>query len=788
MQVSSGSEVILAKGTTDMKRIPAFPGAEGAGKYTTGGRGGDVYEVTTLADYAAGEKPISGSLRDAVSGSNRMIVFRVGGEIRLKEPLRIIGNNLTIAGQTAPGDGIVLTDYSIIFGNDKAIAKEEDIYAKSTTGNNIILRYLRVRPGDRTDAELDAIWARWHHDIIIDHCSFSWSNDEALAIYGNINTTVQWCLASESLTMSKHVKGRHGYGAIFGGKAATVHHNLLATHTSRAPRIDGQGRLDSTATDFMNNVIYNWGFNSLYGGQGNTRTNIIGNYYKPGPGTQDYADGGVRKDGEEDPLANIGYRIANPSRPGGDAKSYWFIRDNVVEGYPEVSRDNRKGVYIEDPVNTLYLEEPAATSYRPVVERAEDAYTAVMANVGATLPKRDWLDQRIVDDVRRGTGRFINTPAEAGGIPKFEGGKPPLDGDHDGIPDVWEIEHGLDPNDPADGKQVAANGYTNLENYLNHLVAQAEENPRINPQINLVGPADNQVYKIGEVVVFKTAGVRANTAGAKIIRVDFYVNDVKMGESLKTPYEFNWKNPSEGTHYLSAIAYDDQGLATQSNIIAVHVNEPDQTGIWEAADIGEAPIPGNTVFKGHSAVIKGSGSLGRLNDPADSASGSQDALGFVYQRIGRQATLVARVDDFTLVDNSATTGLMVRKTLDATAPMAVISLQLEKAGRDETGRAVVVKARTAQGAALVRTDWGLEALSLYNHADKGYWLKLVRDDNHIKTFYAADGKTWTLAWKGELDLGDEAYLGLAVDGAANLSKLRHYNRAVFSEIALDHHP
>lgn len=767
---------------TAISPIPAFPGAEGAGKYTTGGRGGEVYEVTNLEDYAKGEKPIPGSLRDAVSGSNRMIIFQVGGEIRLKEALRIIGNNLTIAGQTAPGDGIVLTDYSIIFGNDKSIAKEGDIYAKSTTGNNIIMRYIRVRPGDRTNAELDVIWSRWHHDIIVDHCSFSWSNDEALSIYGNINATVQWCLASESLTMSKHIKGRHGYGGIFGGKAATVHHNLLATHTSRVPRIDGQGRLDSTSTDFINNVIYNWGFNSLYGGQGNTHTNIIGNYYKPGPGTQDYAGGAVSE--RNDLFANIGYRIANPSKPGGDAKSYWLIRDNVVEGYPEVSRDNRKGVYVEDPANTFYLDDPVDVPCRPAIETAEEAYAAVMANVGATLPKRDWLDQRIVDDVRRGTGRFVNTPAEAGGLPKFQSGNPPADSDHDGMPDAWEKAQGLNPNDPEDGKKVAANGYTNLENYLNDLVAQAEKNSRLNPGIKLVQPTDNRVYTLGEVIAFKTVDVKSNTKGAKIVKVDFYVNDLKIGESAKAPYDFNWKNPTEGTHYLSAIAYDDLGLATQSNIIPVHVNEPENPGTWRATDIGAAPIPGNTVFKGDSAVVKGSGGIAMSNDPADSSQGSHDALRFVYQKVARQATLVVRVDDFTFVDNSATTGLMIRKSLNVDAPMAVISLQLEKAGGDETGKAVVVKARAAQGASLLRSEKGLDSLFLDNHADRGHWLKLTRNGNNIDTFHSADGKTWTPAWKGTLDLSDDTYLGLAVDGAQNLSKLRNYNRAVFSEITL----
>ncbi|MDQ0920659.1 hypothetical protein [Paenibacillus sp. V4I5] len=184
--------------------LPAFPGAEGGGKYVSGGRGQVVYEVTTLEDYKSNETPIPGSLRDAVSQSDRTIVFRVGGTVRLKESLKIKGSNLTIAGQTAPGDGITVTDYTT-----------------NIEADNVIVRYMRFRLGDRYPSEDDAFGVRYHKDIMIDHSSFSWSVDEVVSLYDNANTTVQWSISAESMLMTSHHKGRHGYGGIWGGNQAT---------------------------------------------------------------------------------------------------------------------------------------------------------------------------------------------------------------------------------------------------------------------------------------------------------------------------------------------------------------------------------------------------------------------------------------------------------------------------------------------------------------------------------------------------------------------------------------
>lgn len=293
-------------------KVVAFPGAEGGGMYATGGRGFDVYEVTNLEDYTKDMDPIEGSLRDAVSQGNRTIVFRVSGTIHLKQPLKIKQKNLTIAGQTAPGDGIAVAG----FGTN--ISGSEDL----------IIRYMRFRPGSaNVETEFDAFGGRDIKNAIIDHVSTSWSIDETLSFYRNENTTLQWSIISESLLISGHEKGRHGYGGIWGGENATFANNLVATHISRAPALGNTGNKINpiSSTDMVNNVIYNWGFNSTYGGD-NQENNIINNYYKPGPATHE----------------KVNKRIVSP---GKDGTGSWFhITGNYMYGNKAVTADNTLGI------------------------------------------------------------------------------------------------------------------------------------------------------------------------------------------------------------------------------------------------------------------------------------------------------------------------------------------------------------------------------------------------------------------------------------------------------------
>ncbi len=439
----------------------AFPGAEGWGKYTVGGRGGRVYEVTNLNDNGPG------SLRYAVEASgSRTVVFKVSGTIHLKSDLSIKNPYITIAGQTAPGDGICVADYPVKIEADE-----------------IIIRYMRFRLGDKSGlgADGDAMSSRFHKNIIIDHCSLSWSIDETMSLYWCENLTIQWCIISESLYSSTHEKEEHGYGAIWGGKNSTYHHNLFAHHSSRNPRFaSGSGN-----TDFRNNVIYNWGFNSIYGGElhdpnfkesPSTQINLVANYFKPGPATKD----GVKN------------RIVAPSSRNGLLDyGKWYIADNFVEGSPETTQDNWQfGVQNILPQYKDSIKSDTPFAFIPINQQtAEEAYEAVLNNAGAILPRRDSVDKRIIDEVRNGYATYegknyrinqnfdsshpitgiIDSQEEVGGWPQLKQGPVRVDTDHDGMPDYWEIENGLDTQDASDGNLFADNGYTNLENYLNSI-------------------------------------------------------------------------------------------------------------------------------------------------------------------------------------------------------------------------------------------------------------------------------------------------------------------------------
>jgi pectate lyase len=420
--------------------IPAFPGAEGFGAKATGGRGGRVIAVTDLNDSGPG------SLREAIDASGpRIVVFRVSGTIPLKSSLRLKNDNITIAGQTAPGDGICLKDYSL------------DLSGAS----NVIIRYLRVRPGPASGQGLDALGGRAGENIIIDHCSMSWSIDECVSIYSAArNFTVQWCLLSESLYQSVHTKGHHGFGGIWGGQNGSWHHNLLAHHSSRNPRIVGKS-VGGQLLDVRNNVIYNWGYNSTYGGDGDVRVNLINNIYKPGPATRE----GVRA------------RVANPSP--GTAPNNWCIAGNLVVGAPEVTADNWLGVHPSGGITKDQLRAKEAFAVAPVTAQpAEAAFELVLKQAGVILPRRDPVDARIFEEARTGTARFggtygdgkglIDTPETVGGWPELKSLPAPKDSDGDGIPDEWEVEHGLNPNEADDGsKDKDGDGYTNLEELIN---------------------------------------------------------------------------------------------------------------------------------------------------------------------------------------------------------------------------------------------------------------------------------------------------------------------------------
>ena len=456
----------------------AFPGAYGAGRYTTGGAGGEVYTVTSLDDNTT-----QGTLRYALNRTGkRTIVFAVSGLIELKSPLKITNGDVTIAGQSAPGNGICLKGHPV-----------------SVQADNVIIRFMRFRMGSdnfTTEAEADsgdALWGKQHKNIIIDHCSMSWSTDECASFYDNTNFTMQWCIISESLNRSVHTKGNHGYGGIWGGSPATFHHNLLAHHSSRTPRLCGSrytGKPENEKVDLRNNVFYNWGpTNGGYAGEGGSY-NFVNNYYKPGPASK-----------------QRNYFLDANSLYATTDTQYDYPRLYVLGNYhagayaSAINADNWDGIYLHDgsgvgnastmrQANLLPVRFDDTQVCHTTTHSAADAFDVVLKYAGASL-SRDAVDKRAETDARSGTATFpdggngstggiIDSQSAVGGWPELtatdeEKRRAATDSDGDGIPDYYETLLGLDPNDASDADATTLDPqgiYPNIEVYFHFLVRE----------------------------------------------------------------------------------------------------------------------------------------------------------------------------------------------------------------------------------------------------------------------------------------------------------------------------
>lgn len=508
-----------------MAQTPAFPGAEGHGRYVTGGRGGKVIHVTNLNDSG------TGSFREAVKSGNRIIVFDVAGVIALKSDLKI-GDNITILGQTAPSPGITLRYYTV------------------QPGNNNIIRFLRIRRGEEKNINdgADATWQRNKTGIIFDHCSFSWSIDEVASFYDNNNFTMQWCTIAESLTNPGHSKGAHGYGGIWGGKLASFHHNFVGHLMNRGPRFNGarygwtgytsnkeyntykwQNAVQAENVDFRNCVMYN-AQGTCYGGPGGGQINIVNNYYKAGPSHSlkgktlnglkvDISTGSVR--GNQDRITLVTLSTQSNSDKNHpelyDMTSRYFINGNITEttkgsvtknqDWKDISYDkgipSLNGEYYSPDAKNFYgdnvahvtisgkscvkikMDAPAPTG-EVTTHSAAESFSKVLAYSGASL-YRDEIDARYMEEAKTGTAKYkgsitqspgiIDKVADVNGYTEANFGtatRPAdFDTDKDGIPDAWEIANGLDPNDATDALTYSLDSkgyYTNLEVYANSLV------------------------------------------------------------------------------------------------------------------------------------------------------------------------------------------------------------------------------------------------------------------------------------------------------------------------------
>ena len=411
--------------------VPAFPGAEGAGAFTKGGRGGRVLAVTTLADYLPGrEAIIPGSLRSVIDAKGpRIVVFRVSGNIDLKDELVVREPFLTIAGQTAPGDGVCLRGSSLVIDAPE-----------------VVVRYLRVRPGDIQQRELDSISCS-AHQVILDHCSASWGIDETISTNGDsANVTVQWCMITESLNHSVHHKGSHGYGSLISGPGEiTYHHNVYAYHRSRSPRPG------DVLLDFRNNLIFGWGDRAGYSGDENLQMNYIGNFLRP----LEYSK-----------RADVAFS------PGGLSERL-YVEGNVLAGTEARTKNNWLLIRPPDGVEASLAERTLRVSHafptsHVTTESAEQAYERILENAGATRPVRDAVDKRVMHQIQTGKGTLIDSQADVGGWPDLAPGEPPPDSDQDGMADAWETRHQLDSQNASDGAEDAdGDGYTNVEEYLN---------------------------------------------------------------------------------------------------------------------------------------------------------------------------------------------------------------------------------------------------------------------------------------------------------------------------------
>lgn len=816
--------------------VRAFDSAQGGGKYATGGRGYDTYVVTSLDDYGEDDEPIEGTLRygiekAAIENGGAVIVFNVGGIIDLKRDIKFKDvKNVTIAGQTAPGDGITIAGYQTNISNSE----------------NLIIRYMRFRPGAKNVANgsdsMDALWGRDNKLFILDHCSFSWNTDETLSTYRGQDGTVQNCLIYESLTVSGHSKGRHGYGGIFGGDNVLFQYNLVANHTSRAPRMGGGSMGDPTkedagesyeycaTTQVSNNVIYNYGFNVVHGG-GWQYTNYMNNYMINGTGSRDDIAEVIAKPGEN-------------KKTGG-----FYVNGNVLydgaKKNEEISSNNAGNGETSGVINTApdwtviadeqYTSTVGGTSFMETktcdfplekdMESAEESFSKVLDQAGATYPMRDAQDARVVQEVRTNTGRFINTEDEVGGYAcaaseREEG----YDTDMDGMPDAYEDSLGLDKTNAADAKEIADNGRSNVENYFNGIVDdnKAADNPTVALTIE-----NNAQYSVGDTITIG-ADASANNGGT-IEKVEFYNGSTLVDTAVQAPYTCDLSGLADGTYFISARAYDNNETATQSTASQIHVNSTAGTSDYESTDIGAPGVEGSASLENGILTIKGAGKIGKAEGSVDGnpADASKDSFHYVYKTLNGDGSIEAKLDDVTAIDNHAGTGLMIRESTDENANTAFLSMSLVKQNTklnegdpemDDTtwsvylanrgavsvtsdsdealetneageisfmGETLDAKTSAAEAGIPLVEDFYFRTNEDNKTITNGIWLKLERTGD-VFTGYAKNDsdESWKLIGTAQIPMEKDVLIGFAIDGNKVANDIDNLSTAKFSNISI----
>ncbi len=775
---------------------PAFPTVEGGGKYTQGGRGdedqkADIYVVTNLTDSVSDPQP--GSLRyglerrDREDGNKsypRIITFAVGGTISVdpaasKSERRLnIGDNTTILGQTAPGEGITIYGASVKF-----------------SGKDIIARYLRIKLGEGYDQ--DAATASGEN-IVIDHCTFNWGVDECFTAKELINSSIQYNIIANSLSMvnkngalnsdveiiSGESEAKHGMGSIINGYETTLTHNLYANNGTRNPRFEGQFSYKnvtySNKLDFSNNVIYNWGHNTGYGGErGSGLVNFTNNYHKAGPNT-------IEK------VKNVLFDVDGVT-------SKYYITGNVLDGNADVTADNISG--FKDFRKTVQnLDSPVELINPYEAESAYDAYENVLNSVGASKV-RDAQDSRLIYNVKNGAGNFINSEFEDGGINTAVYTSTDTDSDNDGIPDIWEDSNGLNKNDASDSTAIITDessenyGYTNIEVYANSLCTTAQGPVVTGLTIkdengNIIGTSGNSPY--AALTLGKSYTVTPSYEGSDL-SCSIYLNDNKISEgSTITANE-------TGRFNLCAKVTDNNGLSSLSPIITVTIIDSvasENLDGFTSADIGDVKVAGTDNYNPADGTLiqQGGGHIGIL---ATSSEEKPDSFHYNYKKMTGDVTFVAQIDNMAKLDYYQQAGIMIRGSLNTDSEFYMSSLTYLKgedyegitdiSGNSVKAKNIRVLARKEDGSTTYysgNTFLGIAQTRAGEEPNHG-WVKLTKVGQDVTMSASTDGQNWYDMETLTTTLPETFYVGFATSAAQENSDFVRYNTTKFSNISLE---